>query len=311
MKMFKRLASVVLCLAITVFWSGTAAAGDPDYSGSPADGSGMPTLQEVYEYLINGTAETPNMSFEDPVAGPGVAMKSTREIYDDIKVEFDQCTATPDKVQSGVKFFSTASGNWGVKTGTMTEGGSCTAAVPKTGQTKCYNASAEQPCPVANFQDQDGQLQNGAGVAGDRFADNTDGTVTDNLTGLIWLKDANSANTTGYDTDGKVTWANAFDFVGKLNNGDYGTGASGNCGQSDWRLPNLRELQSLIDYGVTSPALPSGHPFTSVQTNYYYWSSTTCASSSSIAWGVYLDHGGVGYNNKSSTYYVLPVRGGQ
>ncbi|NIO68243.1 MAG: DUF1566 domain-containing protein, partial [Anaerolineae bacterium] len=57
---------------------------------------------------------------------------------------------------------------------------------------------------------------------------------------------------------------------------------SGECGlgdgssEGDWRLPNVRELQSLIDYGRQTPALPSGHPFTGVQSS-LYWSSTTHA----------------------------------
>ena len=72
---------------------------------------------------------------------------------------------------------------------------------------------------------------------------------------------------------------------------DANTLNSGECGltdgsvQGNWRLPNVRELQSLIDYGRYQPALPSGHPFIGVRSA-YYWTSTTYAGSSSYAWRV-------------------------
>lgn len=92
--------------------------------------------------------------------------------------------------------------------------------------------------------------------------------------------------------------------------------ATGKCGLTDgssagdWRLPNVRELQSLIDYGEYNPALPDGHPFTGVQSN-YYWSSTTYAYSTSNAWNVYLHDGNVSSDSETRTRYVWPVRGGQ
>jgi hypothetical protein len=92
--------------------------------------------------------------------------------------------------------------------------------------------------------------------------------------------------------------------------------AAGYCGLTDgssagdWRLPNVRELQSLIDYGELNPALPSGHPFTGVHSN-YYWSSSTSAGGTSYAWTVYLYSGKLTNANKNTDYYVWPVRGGQ
>jgi hypothetical protein len=173
--------------------------------------------------------------------------------------------------------------------------------VPKTGQITLYATG------------DDGDNQRGV-TTSSRFTDQGDGTVLDNLTGLIWLKKANCIGTDNstFDTDntggdGQVYWQTALDFVADLNTTPV------NCGvtQTDWRLPNLRELQSLIDYGQYGPALPTGHPFLDVQSD-YYWSATTYASVTSYAWGVYLYRGGVGYDDKTTaTGYVWPVRGGQ
>ena len=70
-----------------------------------------------------------------------------------------------------------------------------------------------------------------------RFTDNGNGTVTDNLTGLIWLKNANCF--------GAKDWAMALSDANTLNNGECGL-TDGSV-EGDWRLPNVREMQSLID----------------------------------------------------------------
>ena len=76
-----------------------------------------------------------------------------------------------------------------------------------------------------------------------RFTDNSNGTVTDNLTGLIWLKNANCFGT--------QTWANALSAANTLNSGECGL--TDGSAEGDWRLPNVREQQSLIDYGRFQP----------------------------------------------------------
>ena len=75
-----------------------------------------------------------------------------------------------------------------------------------------------------------------------------------------------------------------------------------------WRLPNVKELESLIDFGQVNPALPPGHPFSGVQSN-NYWSSTSLGFNPIGAWGVRLVDGVLG--SKPNTFYVWPVRGGQ
>jgi hypothetical protein len=170
--------------------------------------------------------------------------------------------------------------------------------VPKTKQTICY--SPEVPWGEIDCADtgQDGDLQKGVEWPNPRFTDNLDGTVTDHLTGLIWLKDANCF--------GERTWGEALSDCNGL--------ADASCGLSDgsspgaWRLPNAKELLSLIDYGSVLPALPSGHPFTNVEGT--YWSSTNNVNYNYIAWRVSLISGSMSYDPKTDIFYVLPVRGG-
>lgn len=184
------------------------------------------------------------------------------------------------------------------------------APVPKTGQTGSYVAG------------DDGDLERGVKWATPRFKDNGDGTVTDNNTGLMWLKNANCIQTNypGFDADetagdGKVSWQHALDFVAGINAGTYPA-----CGSSytDWRLPNIRELHSLIDFGWISPALSNtigtGHwadddPFTGY-TPSYYWSSTTHANNTDNAWMVHFSHGNVQNTVKSTPQCVWCVRSG-
>jgi hypothetical protein len=65
----------------------------------------------------------------------------------------------------------------------------------------------------------------------------------------------------------------------------------------------------LIDFGMNSPALPAGHPFTGVQNNYYI-SSTTHIYNTYQAWFMLMDYGSVRSFSKDAGYYVWPVRGG-
>jgi hypothetical protein len=183
--------------------------------------------------------------------------------------------------------------------------------VPKTGQTGCYSQSSDSMNCAGSGQD--GEYQAGVSVE-PRFTDNSDGTVNDALTGLIWLKDPNCL--------GAHDWVTAISVASSL--------ASGTCGLTDgsmagaWRLPNVRELQSLIDYGHTLPALPPGHPF-SGDLKATYWTSTTNTFSAyppslrpefGSAWWVNFSVGesraftNSGESNKQFDAFVWPVRGG-
>ena len=158
----------------------------------------------------------------------------------------------------------------------------------KTGQTALYAAG------------DDGDLQNGVDWPEPRFEDNGDGSITDHLTGLVWLKNANCA--------GYMNWNQALTYCNNL--------ASGSCGLTDgsavgdWRLPNRKELLSLIDYSRQQPALSQGHLFDNVQSS-YYWSATTSANYTRYARIVSMGRGIVGSSSKSHSCYVWPVRAGQ
>lgn len=144
----------------------------------------------------------------------------------------------------------------------------------------------------------DGELQRGVASPEPRFRDNNNGTVRDKLTGLIWLQDA--------DCFGMRAWHAALKSANQLADGQCGL--TDGSGVNDWRLPNVRELLSLIDYGESGPALPVGHPFTGVLGD--YWSSTTSPFVQS-AWKVSIHNGNVNYWGKGFERSVWPVRGGQ
>jgi len=194
--------------------------------------------------------------------------------------------------------------------------------LPRTGQTTCYNEDGVV-IACANTG-QDGDKQAGVAWPSPRFTDNKDGTVTDTLTGLIWLKDANCTNVVGGidRSSGLLNWPSALTWSNNLANGKCGLTDKSVAG--DWRLPNINELRSLVDYSRHDPDLPSGHPFSNVQ-SVWYWSSTTNPVYTSGAFNVGLSRGSIHVNKKyygapgasrvgnkaGDTLGVWPVRGGR
>jgi len=113
--------------------------------------------------------------------------------------------------------------------------------------------------------------------------------VTDNTRGLMWQDDAAAAST-------QLTWQNAIDHCEALDLGGY----------TDWRLPNIKELKSIVDRSKsTAPIIYSAFQNT---TSNYYWSATTYANRTSFAWLVYFYLGSDSWYNKSHSYYVRCVR---
>jgi len=179
--------------------------------------------------------------------------------------------------------------------------------IPQTGQQICWNAEGgEIPCSGSG---QDGDLPKGEVWPASRFMDNGQ-TITDTLTGLMWTKDANAPGPAGCGT-GPKNWQGALDHLQCLNANAY-------LGYNDWRLPNVRELRSLIHYGHPSPSAWLKQPeqgFTNVQAAYYWSSSSFLSSGSTItaawAWAVGVWSGGVEVQPKSDSLYIWPVRAGQ
>src|SRR5204863_123985 len=108
--------------------------------------------------------------------------------------------------------------------------------VPKTGQRRCFDTSGT-PIDCAGTG-QDGEIRAGAAWPTPRFTDDGDGTVTDNLTNLVWLKNASPF--------GLRTWHDALEDCNRLESGSHGLTDGSKCG--DWRLPNIKEIESLVDY---------------------------------------------------------------
>jgi|GEM_PF-2478803 len=125
--------------------------------------------------------------------------------------------------------------------------------------------------------------------------------VRDNVTGLIW--EVKSDGGTIHDKDSTYTWQDAQDgFIAELNTQGFG-------GYSDWRLPTVMELSSIVNSGTYSPAIDTSYfPITMSS---YYWSSTTNACNTDSAWIVNFISGYVGiHHDKSDGYYVRAVRDG-
>ena len=153
--------------------------------------------------------------------------------------------------------------------------------LPATGQTTCYDTEGNViNCGSAEWPGQDGFYQTGCPTVG-RFTDNGDGTVTDNCTGLMWQQDTVDVNGDGtivWDQD-VLTWQDALLYCESL---EF-------AGHDDWRLPNVRELQSIVDYGRGRPAID---PVFGAESD-WYWSSSTSVLSYHYAWLVHFVVGSV------------------
>lgn len=169
-----------------------------------------------------------------------------------------------------------------------------TSPLPATGQTGCWDVSG-MAISCANTG-QDGDKLKGAAWPIPRFSDNGDQTVTDNLTGLAWTKNGNPAAAA-------KSWQDALSYIASLNSQNY-------LGHNDWRLPNRRELLSLVNRQQANNALwLAGQGFSNVQFS-YYWSSNTHLSSTNYAWYVSMVDGFTYRYDKGGSSFVWPVRAG-
>jgi hypothetical protein len=164
--------------------------------------------------------------------------------------------------------------------------------LPQTGQIISY------------YDGDDGDWLAGVSWPTPRFMINNDGnTVMDNLTGLEWMRDG-SVPTLTQCQGGFQTWQTALDYVKCLNTNKY-------LGYTDWRLPNINELKSLVNVGRSNSAKwLNGQGFVNMQPA-FYWSSSTYAADTNSAWVVNMTDGSVvPFAKTKAGCYVLPVRGG-
>jgi uncharacterized repeat protein (TIGR01451 family) len=164
--------------------------------------------------------------------------------------------------------------------------------VAETGQTTSYAAG------------DDGTYQAGAPWPDPRFTDNGDGTLTDELTGLTWAQDSVNPGPAPCSPGVTRNWFLSLDYVDCLNSNSW-------LGHTDWRMPNIVELGSLVHYAEFEQ-----RPWWSAQgfaatTNYRWWSSTTLPSSlggaqTLSAFASFSDFGKLAVSGTA----VWPVRGG-
>jgi len=126
------------------------------------------------------------------------------------------------------------------------------------------------------------------------YTDNGDGTISDNVTGLMWVQDGNSS---GCNNGVELNWQDAINYCDNLNYAGY----------SDWRLPKFRELNSIVD---TARYDPSINPvfINTAGTEGHYWSSTTYAGDTSNAYYVDFGYGRSSYTTNTYAYHVRCVR---
>ncbi len=165
-------------------------------------------------------------------------------------------------------------------------------------------------------------------VIGSEFSGTTWSCVQDNHTRLVWevkLNDAGSLHSkdhtyTWYSTDagnngGFAGYANGGSCVGSSCDTQAfvaAVNAQGWCGANDWRLPTVRELESIVDMSRYKPAIDRNYfANTHEREGDRYWSSSPDANSSDSAWYVHFRNGEANYYSKSGTYRIRLVRAGQ
>ncbi|MFN2427933.1 MAG: DUF1566 domain-containing protein [Candidatus Binatia bacterium] len=212
---------------------------------------------------------------------------------------------------------------------------STSVGLPKTGQTQCdQGAGTLGACP-GSPAGQDGSTSRGLARS---YTANANGTITDNNFGLIWESlDDNNANGI-HDYSATFTWYNAFKKIQVLNGNAAGciaannpdtccTGAgTGSCsafaGQTDWRLPNVNELHSLVNFAVYPTAdlvfntncgagcTTASCRCTPSDPAAYTWASTSYQYNPTYAWYVTFNNGSASVQAKTSLFRVRAVRGG-
>ena len=187
-------------------------------------------------------------------------------------------------------------------------------AFPATGQTTAYMAQKYGGTAPVAVPD-DGTVRAGAPLA---YTDNGDGTITDFNTGLMWEKKSSDSSlhdqNTAFAWSGNGSVGTIWDFVDLLNAANF-------AGHNDWRVPNVKELLSILDAQNHGPAVSAAFnnnctvnctvlTCSCTATGNPYWSSTTWAGATNEAWVVDFNFGFENMVLKSGLVFVRAVRGG-
>ncbi|MBN2107933.1 MAG: DUF1566 domain-containing protein [Deltaproteobacteria bacterium] len=183
--------------------------------------------------------------------------------------------------------------------------------VPDTGQTQSYtNTFGEDHDYTIN---QPSYTKLAAGCTGLPVNAADWAMVYDGITGLVWEEKHAKDGVVNYadpnDADNTYTWydgssgtpgsgTDTLDFINDLNTANYG-------GHADWRLPTVKELQSIAGYNQINPAVPTAYFATTAS---YYWSSTSYAGDTAAAWLVHFSYGSVFGDSKTYDNYGRAVR---
>jgi hypothetical protein len=287
------------------------------------------TLQAFYERLVTGAVGTP-VEYTEPSSPPTTNSYTLRGIYNLMPAPVPPTSVAThanvyDPVRPGVMFWGllAETNHWGPRmAGEAIVFDPISASLPAgylatsvnltqtVAQLKSVNLltnvqvfgvqgseSLGPPCPVAATS---ATTNNGVAWPAERFLIDTNevstNCVLDRLTGLTWIKAPEQA--------GRMPHVEALNYCKGLD------GLQGRGGYSDWRMPTLRELESLVAYGTPTnvPFIPHTNVFSG--TAYRYWTSTPYAPDSNYGW--YLDYPDL----KSFEYgvgdiyiFVWPVRG--
>lgn len=337
-----RMCKRLFVLGLFFLFAQAAFAGSLDQTLAPTDdATRMYTLEQIYQKVTSGTAPViQSGGFNEPSTGPSAGTMHTLDAIE-AKIAAGTTTAAVGDVLATKTFITrTAGSGESAITGTMSNltlsadsvavpagyygagsalnvvdtdlvasniasgvtifgipgshSGGSSFGIPKTGQTTSYATG------------DDGDLEKGTPASGASFTDTpgASNSVTDNGTGLIWVKNEATIGTVGgYNFASTMIWADALLAVAALNTANYD-------GSNQWRLPNVKELESIVVYNTIVPAI-NGSFFTA-KTDFDYWCSTTFSGGTTLGWSVSFWAGVSNWNNTKATalLYVRPVRGG-
>jgi hypothetical protein len=255
-------------------WYDSNPATNGGYSGTPADGADT-------EYFIKALNEAQFGGYTD------WRLPTIKELFYIVDFSVPSPGPTinswyfPKTRTDGLYWSSTTNAYrtdsaWGVDF----YGGYCTCT--NGNKDNQYYARAVRGGQSGSFDSAGDGLPAESSTAAGHYSDNGDGTISDSSTGLMWQQ----------GTAGRMmsSWEQALAYCENLNLG----------GHTDWRLPTIKEIHSLVDYSRYNPAVNTTY-FLDTQPSSLYWSSTTYMNDTSLglAWSTYFRYGGNNGNFKA------------